>query len=331
VRVLVVKMSSLGDVIHTLPALTDAAAALPGIQFDWVVEEAFAEIPAWHHAVDRVIPVALRRWRKRPLRYLTGPEWRTTRASLRDRNYDAVVDAQGLLKSAVISRMVGAPHYGMDKTTVRKRLAALAYEHCVHVSKDMHAVERIRLLFARALAYPLPDGPGDYGVEDRVAPGEEKCSPGLLFFHGSSRTEKLWPEDRWVALAELAQEAGYRVWLPWGNEEEHQRAMRIAGRASAALVLPRQSLSELAAMLQTVSGAVAVDTGLGHLSAVFAVPTVSLYGPTSTRLIGTRGRNQVHLQSPMLADPVTGAAELMQSITPDVVWQALQSAVAGRF
>jgi heptosyltransferase-1 len=330
VRALVVKMSSLGDVIHTLPALTDAAAALPGIQFDWVVEEAFAEIPAWHRAVDRVIPVALRRWRKRPLRDFTGPQWRAMRASLREYNYDAVIDAQGLLKSAFISRLVPAPRYGMDKATVRERLAALAYDHTVHVPRDMHAVERSRLLFAGALAYPLPDGPGTYGVQDAVPPESVKRSPGLLFFHGSARAEKLWPEEQWVVLADLAGAAGYCVWLPWGNDEEQGRARRIAGQADAAQVLPRQTLRELAAMLQAVSGVVAVDTGLGHLSAAFAVPTVSLYGPTRTRLIGAYGSNQVHLESPLHPDASAGAAALMQAITPDTVWQALQAVVAGR-
>lgn len=329
-RALVVKMSSLGDVIHTLPALTDAAAALPGIQFDWVVEEAFAEIPAWHPAVDRVIPVALRRWRKRPLRDFTGPEWRVARASLRDRSYDAVIDAQGLIKSAFISRLVPAPRYGMDKATVRERLAALAYDHPVHVARDMHAVERTRVLFARALDYPLPDCRGDYGVDNTVAAKGVRHSPELLFFHGSARPEKLWSEDSWVALAGLVGEAGYRVWLPWGNEEEQERAKRIAGLADAAQLLPRQTLRELADKLQAVSGVVSVDTGLGHLSAVFAVPTVSLYGPTSTRLIGTYGRNQVHLQSPLLGGAVTEAAALMQAISPVAVWRALQSVVAGR-
>ena len=99
-RVLLVKTSSLGDVIHTLPALTDAQRAIPGIQFDWVVEEGFAEIPAWHPAVAQVIPVAIRRWRKHPLQTLRSGEWRRFKARLRETHYDLVIDAQGLLKSA---------------------------------------------------------------------------------------------------------------------------------------------------------------------------------------------------------------------------------------
>ena len=121
-RVLIVKMSSLGDVIHTLPALTDAAEAIPGIKFDWVVEEAFAEIPAWHPAVDRVIPIALRRWRKTPWRSFGGPQWKKFRAQLDRHHYDAVIDPQGLLKSAFVSRLVRAPRFGMDKNSARERL-----------------------------------------------------------------------------------------------------------------------------------------------------------------------------------------------------------------
>lgn len=325
-----VKMSSLGDVIHTLPALTDAAAAVGGIRFDWVVEEAFAEIPAWHAAVDRVIPVALRRWRKRPLRDFTGPEWRRARQCLREQKYDAVIDAQGLLKSALITRLVKAPRYGMDKVTVRERLAALAYDHRIYVPKAMHAVERSRLLFARALDYPLPDSPGSYGVAQTLAPaGQNRCAE-LLFFHGSARKEKLWPEEHWVALAELAGEAGYRVWLPWGTQEERLRAQRIAGLVATAQVLPRGSLRELAMRLHSVSAVVAVDTGLGHLSAALSVPAVSLYGPTSTALIGAYGCNQMHLQSPARGSGTTQGAALMQAISPCAVWQALQSMVAGR-
>jgi heptosyltransferase-1 len=327
-RVLVVKMSSLGDVIHTLPALTDAWRALPGICFDWVVEEAFAEIPGWHPAVDKVIPVALRRWRRQLLRADTRREWGRARGELRVRGYDAVIDAQGLLKSAFISRQVVAPRYGMDMGSARERLAALAYDHRIPVPRDMHAVERTRLLFSRGLHYALPQTRGEYGllVESGHAIAATKPQPpGLLFFHGSARDEKLWPEDHWVALAELAGAAGYAQWLPWGSEAERQRSLRIAARCSSARVLQRQSLTELAGMLRRVPAAVAVDTGLGHLAAALDVPTVSLYGPTSTRLVGAYGRNQVHIQSPSGRGAKGGdAAALMAAITPEAVWRALE-------
>lgn len=328
-KVLVVKMSSLGDVIHTLPALSDAARAVPGIHFDWVVEEAFAEIPGWHPAVDRVIPVAFRRWRKNPFRELMGPEWRAARAALGDQAYAAVIDAQGLLKSAFITRLVTGPRYGMDKLSARERLAALAYDHPLHVPRDMHAVERTRLLFALALNYPPPTAPGDYGLRGALSRPAADLPPGLLFFHGTARAEKLWPEEHWVTLAKTVGEAGYQVWLPWGNDTERERAERIAERGANMQVLPRLGLRELARMLLQARGAVAVDTGLGHLSAALAVPTVSLYGPTSTRLIGAYGDNQVHIESPLGGASGAAPAAMMQAITPAQVWLALQAIIPG--
>ena len=323
-RVLLVKMSSLGDVIHTLPALSDAAANIPGVRFDWVVEEAFAEIPAWHPAVDKVIPIALRRWRKHPLRDFTGPEWRECRNQMRRNHYDAVIDAQGLLKSALVSRLVKAPIYGLDKQSARERLASAAYHHKIPVPRDMHAVERTRLLFARALNYQLPSTKGDYGVRDKLSGGRADRANGLLFFHGTARAEKLWPVDHWVALAELAGEAGVTVRLPWGSEEEKARAEQIASRCETASVLPRLDLMGLAGLLLEASGSVAVDTGLGHLAAALDVPTVSLYGPTSTQLVGAYGRNQVHIQSELGVDDTDDPEAMMSSITAEQVWTHLQ-------
>ena len=322
-RVLLVKMSSLGDVIHTLPALTDAASAIGGIRFDWVVEEAFAEIPAWHPAVDKVIPVALRRWRKNPIQSLTGPEWKRFKAGLRNQHYDAVIDAQGLMKSAMVARLVKAPRYGMDKQSAREGLAARAYHHRVQVPRNVHAVERIRMLFAESLKYSLPAERGDYGVRAKLTGGKDKKSTDLLFFHGTAREEKLWPESHWIQLLALASQHNRQVWLPWGSEQERERAQRIAATSSHAQVLPRLDLLGLASMLMDVEGAIAVDTGLAHLSAALDVPTVSLYGPTDTTLIGAYGNNQVHIQSPVGVDDTSDPMEMMRSISADKVWQAL--------
>jgi heptosyltransferase-1 len=326
-RVLLVKMSSLGDVIHALPALTDAARALPGIRCDWVVEEAFAEIPGWHPAVGEVIPIALRRWRKHPFRDFRGPEWQQCKAALRRHPYDRVIDAQGLLKSAFVARLVRAPVWGLDRASIREWLAASAYHHHVNVPRQMHAVERIRMLFARVLGYPLSRSRGEYGVREQLVPGREGQPPALLFCHGTSRAEKLWPESHWVELARLAAGSGYTVCLPWGCERERERARRIAGQAESALVLPRLDLRGVAGMLLGVDGVVAVDTGLGHLAAALDVPAVSLYGPTSTRLVGTYGRNQIHIESPLAAgDP----AARMAAIGAGQVWRELQALLPGR-
>jgi heptosyltransferase-1 len=326
-RVLVVKMSSLGDVIHTLPALSDAAAGLRNIRFDWVVEEAFAEVPGWHPAVDTVIPVALRRWRRRPLRDFRGAEWRRARARLRRVRYDALIDAQGLLKSAFISRLVQAPRFGMDRHSAREGFAALAYDHRVTVPREMHAVERTRLLFARALNYRHDARPLDYGLTTLGRAAVADGPPALVFCHGTSGPEKLWPLAHWRGLVRLATAGGYRMWLPWGNGPEYERALTIARGSPAVQVLPRSSLEELALRMRQAAGVVAVDTGLGHLAAALGVPAVSLYGATRIPLVGTRGERQVHLQAPRTEGGGPGAC--MADITPAAVWDALATLIEG--
>lgn len=298
-RVLLIKTSSMGDVLHTLPALTDAQRAIPGIVFDWVVEEAFAEICSWHPAVDRVLPVALRRWRRRPFRAWRSGEWADFKQSLRAARYDLVLDAQGLLKSAWLTRYVDAPVAGLDRSSAREPLAARWYDRPQHVSWSQHAVERVRQLFAQALGYEVPTCVGDYGIDRaRLAPAEvAQPFPYILLLHGTTWDTKHWPELYWRQLAEHLTAAGWQVRLPWGNEEERARAERIACQLDAALVLPRMSLTDMAREIAGASACIAVDTGLGHLAAALDVPTISLFGPTHPAYTGAYGRAQRHLAS----------------------------------
>jgi heptosyltransferase-1 len=294
-RVLLIKTSSLGDVIHTLPALTDAARAIPGIQFDWVVEEGFAEIPAWHPAVAQVIPVALRRWRKNLWQTLRSGEWQRFKQRLRETDYDLVIDAQGLLKSALLTRYVKAPVAGLDRQSAREPLASRFYARPQAVAWGQHAVERVRQLFALALGYPLPSSVGDYGLSrQRLAAGGVQ-QPYVLFLHGTTWASKHWPEADWRELAERLNEQGRAVRLPWGNAEEQARAERLAQGLEHVAVLPKLSLAGVAKVVAGASACVAVDTGLGHLAAALDVPCVSLYGPTLPLKVGAYGRGQVHL------------------------------------
>lgn len=293
-RVLLVKTSSLGDVIHTLPALTDAARAIPGIQFDWVVEEGFAEIPAWHPAVAQVIPVAIRRWRKNLWQTLKNGDWSRFKARLRETRYDLVIDAQGLLKSALLTRYVKAPVAGLDRDSAREPIACRFYDRLYAVPKDQHALERTRQLFAQALGYSVPAGLGDYGL-DRAALADVVAQPYLLFLHGTTWASKHWPEADWRALTQRMADAGWAVRLPWGNDTERARAGRIVAGIANAAVLPKLNLAGVAKVIAGAQACVAVDTGLGHLAAALDVPTISLYGPTLPGRVGAYGRGQVHL------------------------------------
>jgi len=323
VRVLVVKTSSMGDVIHTLPALTDAARALPDTSFDWVVEEGFREIPAWHPAVDRVIPVALRRWRRNPLKTLLGGEWRAYRATLRERDYDAVIDAQGLLKSALLAtRMARGPCWGLDAASAREPLASRFYDHPVAVARGQHAVERVRQLFAAALGYALPSEPGDAGLTGRF--GAVPREAYLVFLHGTTRADKHWPEAHWIGLARKAGEAGFGVRLLWSNAAERARAERIAAAARHAVVEPRMTLGEIAALLSRAAGIVSVDTGLSHLAAALGRPNVTLFGSTDPGLVGGYGANQKALRARDFGHPAPGLEPAATAaLTPDIVWPVL--------
>jgi len=296
VRVLIIKTSSLGDVIHTLPALTDAAHAVPGIRFDWVVEEGFAEIPGWHPAVDRVIPVAIRRWRKNLWQTLKSGEWKAFKQRVRERRYDLVIDAQGLVKSAWLTRYVKAPVAGLDRYSAREGWASRFYDRRLSVATGQHAVERVRQLFAMALSYDLPEGVGHYGLDlERLQ--LPPAAPYVVFLHGTTWATKHWPEAYWRELAERMGRRQLQVRLPWGNPAEKARAERIAQGLNNCQVLPKLNLVGVARVLAAAKACVAVDTGLGHLAAALDVPTISLFGPTNPGLTGAYGRTQVHQAS----------------------------------
>ncbi len=303
-QVLIIKTSSLGDIIHTLPALTDAGRMIPSIRFDWVIEENFREIPGWHPLVDQVIPVAIRRWRKNLWSKQTRMELKQFCKTLRATEYDLIIDGQGLFKSLWITRLAkGKLHSGMDWTSAREPLASLFYQRKCSASWDWHAVTRLRSLFSQSLGYALPDSVADYGI-DRTRLIEVNVAQNyLVFLHGTTWVTKHWPEAYWCRLANIANEKGFLIKLPWGNDAERERAERIARSCSSAEVLPRLGLVEMAKVLAGAKAVVAVDTGLGHLAAALAVPTVSLYGPTDPVLTGALGQSQVHLAAKFSCAP----------------------------
>jgi heptosyltransferase-1 len=298
-RVLIVKTSSMGDVLHTLPALTDAQRAIPSIQFDWVVEEGFAQIPSWHSAVDRVIPVAIRRWRKAWFSAPIKAERKAFRDAVRLQQYDAIIDAQGLVKSAaLVTRLGRGIKHGMDWSTAREPLASLFYNCKHHIARQQHAVERTRELFAKSLGYTKPQSQGDYAIAQHFL-NDLNADAGqyAVFLHATTRDDKHWPEANWRELIGQLHNAGIRIKLPWGAPHEEARAKRLADGFNYVDVLPRMSLEEIASVLAGAKFVVSVDTGLSHLTAALDRPNITLYGPTDPGLIGGYGKNQYAQQS----------------------------------
>lgn len=293
-KLLVIKTSSLGDVIHMLPAISDARSIRPDLQIDWVIEEGFAEVPGWHPGIRRIIPVALRRWRKQLWQRQTLTEIRQFWATLRQEHYDWIVDTQGLLKSALLARVAHGKRYGYDRHSIREPLASQAYQYRAAIARQQHAVTRNRLLLAFALEYSTANLPLNYGIADTAfpIPALTLPRPYNIAFHGTSRTDKEWGESQWQQLLDTLAQHGMHTLLPWGNTREHIRATHLQQHSNRHThVLPRCTLSELAGIVQQAQGVIGMDTGLMHLAAALDKPSVALYPVTAPALTGLLGND----------------------------------------
>ena len=303
-RVLLIKTSSLGDVVHALPAVNDAVGA--GFEIDWVVEEAFSEVAELHPGVSKVIPIAWRRWRTSLFSSLK--EIKEFKRELSRKHYDICLDSQGLVKSSVWGLVSDSDsRVGFDYGSAREPLASLLYHRKIQIPKDLHAIDRQRELFSQAL---------NYRFRDELDPGIKmptQAKRQIFFLHGTTWESKRWPLDHWRALVEKAKSEGLDVLVSWGNEFEQLDAKKIVV-GSGATLLPKMGLKQLAVKLSESQIVVGVDTGLVHLSAAIGVPTLGLYGPTSIELTGCRGPRTENLKS----------ASGMEAISPEMVWSSIQ-------
>lgn len=337
-RVLIIKLTSMGDLMHALPALTDAAQVFTDIEFDWVVDSAFAAVPQWHPRVKRVITTSHRRWRQNWFGHLFNGEIGHFYKALNLDDYDVVIDMQNNLKSALVSLLRKGPVAGLDKYSCREKPAYLAYRHKINVNPNQHAVERMRQIMAKALDYPLPDTEAEYGVDlahcQLPQLAFELPKKYVMLVHNASWLTKLWPVQHWQALTLKAVEAGYSVVIPSGNDEEYQRALQIAAVSDHAYTLPRLPLDNVVAIMQGAKAALCSDTGLAHMAAMMDKPAITLYGSTDTHLIGTAGHNQQHLITGMSCSPCykrrcplpeakSGMPVCMAEMQPDQVWNRL--------
>jgi lipopolysaccharide heptosyltransferase I len=304
-RVLIVHTSSLGDVVHALPVVHDMQQALPGAQVDWLVESAFAAIPRLHAGVQRVWPLAWRRWRRK---LWSGDTWRAMRelrAHLHEQPYDLVLDLQGLLKSALWGRQARGPLAGYDAGSAREPLATWLYARKAKVPKNLHAIERCRLLAAAHLGYPAPSGPPVFGIAATQGSWRLR-GPSAALIPCASRPEKIWPEARWIAVGKRIKAMGLSPLVIWGSEEEQVRAERIAAGCEGE-VPPFLNVHDMAALLAQTRRVIGLDTGFSHLAAALGRPTIGIYcdhepglagivGPGGVASVGGKG------QVPSLAD-----------------------------
>jgi len=293
VRLLIVKTSSMGDVVHALPLASDLARARPDAIIDWVVEDSFAAIPRLHAAIDQVITVSVRQWRRVPARGATWAGFDASRRALREHAYDAVIDCQGLIKSALIAALARGPVWGPDRASAREPLAALFYRHPVPVARAQHAIARNRALGAAAFQYAASDAPRfslqvppltQTDLVDFVERGDY-----AVLLTNASRATKLWPPDRWRAVQAWLAERGMGSALFWGSAAEEAETRARATGMHQAWVAPRASLHQLAAVLAGARIVIGLDTGLTHLAAAAGAPTIGVYCDYDPMLVGITG------------------------------------------
>lgn len=291
-RFLIVKTSSMGDVVHALPVVSDIRANYAAAEIDWLVEAPFAAIPQMHPGVSRVLPMAWRKWRRALFDAGTWRAMGALRQQMRAGHYDLVLDLQGLLKSALWARQAGVPVAGYDRHSIREPLAAHAYWRRVAVSRQLHAVQRCRQLVAGVLNYPLPAGlPADFGLR-APAGGWVPRGAYAVLIPNASRPEKLWPERHWVAVGRHLQERGWQPIVLWGRDTEQTLAERIAASCDGD-VPPFLKVGEMAAVLAGAQVVVGLDTGFTHLAAALGRPTLGIYCDHEPGLAGITGAGRV--------------------------------------
>lgn len=288
-HILLVKTSSLGDVIHNLPVVTDLLRRIPNPVIDWCVEENFSAIPRLHPGVRRVLPLAIRRWRKSLLSRTTWQEIKSFRQRLRSGQYDVVLDTQGLLKSAIVARQARGSVCGYAAEAAREPLAARFYDETFIIPKNAHAVDRNRWLAAAAFDYPC-DLPLDYGIAALpLRASWLPPAPYAVLFTATSRDDKLWDEANWILVGRELASRGIQSVLPAGSSVERARAARLAAAIPGAVAAPPLELPALSELIAGSKVAVGVDTGLTHLAAALRIPTVALYTATDPGLTGVLG------------------------------------------
>ena len=283
--ILFIKTSSLGDVIHHMPALTDARKARGDAAFTWLVEEMFAPLVRLHPAVAEVIPVAWRRWRKSFYTQATRAEIAASFRAIRAQQYDDIIDSQGLLRSAMMAYMAHGRSHGYDVSSIREPLASMFYDVRHRVDHNLHAVERNRILSGLALGY-TPQGAPDFGLDRACFTND--ASRYAVLLHATTRVEKQWPETDWVALGR-ALGPRFELVLPWGTAVERARSERIALEVPRARVLERAPLDQVAKLIAGAQYVVGVDTGLLHLAAALGVPLVAIFAGSKPRRTGPVG------------------------------------------
>ncbi|MFI3256346.1 MAG: lipopolysaccharide heptosyltransferase I [Psittacicella sp.] len=299
-KICIVKVSSMGDVIHTLPGLTDLLENISDLEIDWVVEKSFSEIPLWHKGVNEIKIIELRKWKKEFWKRSSIVSYKEFKNDLNSKKYDYILDIQALFKTSyfIVKNSKAINKVGYDKSSAKESISSLFYNTKIYVDKDLHAIDRIKIFFGKVFHYEPNLNSDNFGIRkyfEKLSHSNVVDSPYIVCLHATSSDKKCWPEEYWKEFILEAIKRGYKIKLPWGSQVEYERALRLK-ISNEVEVLPRLSLTKIGSIIFSASFVVSVDTGLGHLASALDKKCIHLYGPTYPKLIGSRGLNQIDIK-----------------------------------
>ena len=348
-KILIVKLSSIGDIIHTFPAIIDAKRHISDLTIDWLVDENFESIPKLlnysknNQIVNQIISIPLRKTKKK-IKYITS--FLSNLLKLRSQKYDLIIDAQGLLKSALIAKYIKSTKLvGFNWSSCREPLASCLYKYKVNIEKQLHAITRIRKLFSLALNYTI-----DFDKENYIDSGLDKqcflklpelvvkkIDKYIVFLHGTTWETKYWDNQYWQQLNQLLTTKNIYVVVTFSNSKEQQFVEQLAANSNNVIILPQMNIEQIACMLANASAVVAVDTGFAHLTGALNTPIVTIYGATCTYKSAVAGNNSINLQSQYHCSPCLSKICLeykykrsaikqpcLKEITPEIVLVKLE-------
>ena len=330
-KVLIIKLSSMGDIIHTFPAIQDLISNIPNAEISWLVDKQFVDIPSLHPHVHNVISVPLREYKKKPISFFLSPEFKRLRTLAKQQKFDYIIDVQGLLKSALSSLFFRGHRYGYCQNAAKEKRASFLYNTKIFIDKDTHAIDKTRCLISQVFNYRINLDHIDYGL-----PITHKHDDYFLFLPGTSRPNKMWPQQNWQELQKLITDEEHKILIPWSTQIEYEQAHFIANNSKFVTILPKLTLKDLSVTVAKAKGVFGVDTGLTHMAAAYQRPIISLYNQRTAKLAYVKTNKHILCVSPIDCNGCPKETchvkkepkpSCMSKIDPKKVWHSMKELV----
>lgn len=286
-KILIIRLSAIGDIFHTLTILPDIRKVFKDVQIDWLVDESFVEVTKLSPLIENVIPIPLKKWKKSKLSYL--PNLIKYKKSLPKVNYDYIIDTQSLIKTALLSKFLfNGEIYGLDRKSAREPLASLFYDYKYNVNQDNVAVIRLRGLIAKI--FNLNHNLRKFSFDVKTKPYLPNFdSKYVLFLHGTSKENKKWAIDNWVELSQwIISNTDKQIVVTHSNDSEYQFTKDLKDKlnSSRLTIIDKLKFAEFADVVKHASLVVGVDTGFTHLANLLHIPTIAIYQASDPNYVG---------------------------------------------